>query len=462
MELLQQNYKDALDQLINAIQESEILAAYLEEEDEVLYKNLQDEFEPAIHSVYEVVASESPLQLENLEKALLDPGFEGLYLPKILGYAVLRGHVDHNIKYAVPQNHFKDILLAICHSPNFEQIKKRIGQTTTIGFALSSDIWITNLIESIENKKIKAYLTTMKADALRDPEKRKDAYQKYRNQFSYVNFYSAEFPENGIQLISSYHALKSFLIYRAGHADNNESLMPHIKSFITNPALRGSNEYLDLLIIIGLMFPLEGTMAQDYANTFNEVYNGNEEVISAFFSLYDALLNDDSMHIMPENEIQLSKLLSGITSSNLKAYFNTVLEVHAKGFVHPDAIDAVRSYYDGHQGLSQENECVRAVINGYITRFLNSLEVEQYTDYFEINKIIVAYINIFSNEKFNQDIKEASLVYVKKCFKKYTDKRSKDYQDIKKFVSSTFVEMGFLTEKQVVEMFKTKRKPAAS
>ncbi len=344
MELLQQNYKDALDQLINAIQESEILAAYLEEEDEVLYKNLQDEFEPAIHSVYEVVASESPLQLENLEKALLDPGFEGLYLPKILGYAVLRGHVDHNIKYAVPQNHFKDILLAICHSPNFEQIKKRIGQTTTIGFALSSDIWITNLIESIENKKIKAYLTTMKADALRDPEKRKDAYQKYRNQFSYVNFYSAEFPENGIQLISSYHALKSFLIYRAGHADSNESLMPHIKSFITNPSLRGSNEYLDLLIIIGLMFPLEGTMAQDYAHTFNEVYNGNEEVISAFFSLYDSLLNDDSMHIMPENEIQLSKLLSGITSSNLKAYFNTVLEVHAKGFVHPEQGASITFY----------------------------------------------------------------------------------------------------------------------
>ena len=92
----------------------------------------------------------------------------------------------------------------------------------------------------------------------------------------------------------------------------------------------------------------------------------------------------------------------------------------------------MRSYYDGHQGLSQENECVRAVINGYITRFLNHLEVEQYTDYFEINKIITAYIGVFSNEKFNQGIKEASLNYVKSVSKKYTDKRSKDYQDIKK------------------------------
>jgi hypothetical protein len=124
MELLHQNYKDALDQLADAIQESEILAAYLEEEDEVLYKNLQDEFEPAIHSVYEVVANDSPLQLEQLEKELLDPKFEGLYLPKILGYAVLRGHIDHTFKYAVPQNHFKDILLAICHSPILSKSKK--------------------------------------------------------------------------------------------------------------------------------------------------------------------------------------------------------------------------------------------------------------------------------------------------------------------------------------------------
>ena len=462
MELLHQNYKDALDQLADAIQESEILAAYLEEEDEVLYKNLQDEFEPAIHSVYEVVANDSPLQLEQLEKELLDPKFEGLYLPKILGYAVLRGHIDHTFKYAVPQNHFKDILLAICHSPNFEQIKKRIGQTTQIGFALSSDIWITNLIESIDNKKIKAYLTSMKSDAMRDVEKRKEAFLKYKNQFTYVNYHSAEFPDTDYQLLSSYHALKAFLIYRSSHATNNENLSGHIKSFISNPALRGSQEYMDLLIIIGLMFPLENGLDTAYTQTFSELYKGNSQVISSFFSLYDALLNDGAIKVMPENELQLSRLLAPIESAELKAYFNTIMEVHAKGFVHPDAIDAVRAYYDGHQGLSQENECVRAVINGYITRFLQNLEVEQYADYFEINKIIVAYIGIFSNEKFNQDIKEASMDYVKKCFKKYTDKRSKDYQDIKKFVSSSFVEMGFLTDKQVVEMFKTKRKPAAS
>ncbi|MFT4568731.1 MAG: hypothetical protein ACI9FN_003700, partial [Saprospiraceae bacterium] len=39
-----------------------------------------------------------------------------------------------------------------------------------------------------------------------------------------------------------------------------------------------------------------------------------------------------------------------------------------------------------------------------------------------------------------------------------TQKRSKDYQDIKKFVSAVFQDLGFLNEKQVKELFKTKRK----
>jgi hypothetical protein len=48
--------------------------------------------------------------------------------------------------------------------------------------------------------------------------------------------------------------------------------------------------------------------------------------------------------------------------------------------------------------------------------------------------------------------------YVKKCLTKFTDKRARDYQDVKKFVSGVFVDLHFLKEKDVVEMFKTRRK----
>ena len=77
---------------------------------------------------------------------------------------------------------------------------------------------------------------------------------------------------------------------------------------------------------------------------------------------------------------------------------------------------------------------------------------------FDLKTTMVTYMNIFSNEKFNQDVKAACMTYVKKLIKHYPDKRGRDYQDIKKFVSTSFVDMGFLSEKEVVELFKTRRK----
>ena len=47
---------------------------------------------------------------------------------------------------------------------------------------------------------------------------------------------------------------------------------------------------------------------------------------------------------------------------------------------------------------------------------------------------------------------------MRKLLKHYTDKRGKDYQDIKKFVSTAFQDFGFMKEKEIVEMFKTRRK----
>jgi hypothetical protein len=455
MEALHPAYADALKNIGAAIQASDSLAAFIDEDDENNYKALCDEFEPTISAIYDQVANENPLMLESLENLLLDPDFESLFLPKILGYSVLRQYVNSNMKYVTPHNHYKDILLAICNSPNFEQIRKRIGQTTQIGFALSSDIWITNLIESIDNKKVKQFLTGQKSDVLRDLGKRKEAYDKYKKQFVNVNFFSIDFPTNKIQFVSNYPALKDFVLFRSKDGLDNDSLMPHIHNIITNSEFSG-NEYLDMMILLGLKYRFTGQIAQDYTSKMKSLLTSTKE-IDQFFDLYDHALID--LKATPADEQNIMTLLKSIDSDELKSYSNTVNELHTKGFTHVDAIDSIRAFYELHQGLSTENECVRTMVSGYIQTLLNNLEVTDFTEYFELNKIIVTYMNIFNNEKFNQEVKEVSMNYVKKCFVHFIDKRSKDYQDIKKFVSTSFVDMGFLTDKQVVEMFKTKRKP---
>jgi hypothetical protein len=67
-------------------------------------------------------------------------------------------------------------------------------------------------------------------------------------------------------------------------------------------------------------------------------------------------------------------------------------------------------------------------------------------------------MRIFRNQHFNQGLKDLSMDLVNRLLVRYVDKRGKDYQDIKKFVSSVFVDYGFLKEKETVEMFKTRRK----
>lgn len=77
-------------------------------------------------------------------------------------------------------------------------------------------------------------------------------------------------------------------------------------------------------------------------------------------------------------------------------------------------------------------------------------------------KVFHNYMNVFSNSLFNQETKSMCMDYVRKLLAHYKDKRSKEYQEIKKSVSSYFVELEFLTEKEVIDLFKIKRKKKES
>jgi len=76
----------------------------------------------------------------------------------------------------------------------------------------------------------------------------------------------------------------------------------------------------------------------------------------------------------------------------------------------------------------------------------------------ETTKTYPLYMNVFGNEEFNHHLRGLSMGFVKKFLRAFKDKRSKDYQDLKKFVNATFIDLKFLTKKESVELFKTKRK----
>jgi hypothetical protein len=123
----------------------------------------------------------------------------------------LRGEIDEEYHYRRPQDHFKNVLLSIADSSNFEWIKAKIGQSCQIGFALSSEIWVSNLISQVENKKVRHFYESMILDKYRALQARKLAYDGYYRQFLNHNYHSADFPSNVGELKSGFpHWKNSF------------------------------------------------------------------------------------------------------------------------------------------------------------------------------------------------------------------------------------------------------------
>jgi len=455
---LDQKYIDSLEELAAEIQGSEELATYLEEEEEEHYVRLKELFEPRIAMIYEEVAANDPLQLIPLELVLLDPAFEGLYLPKILGYSVLRGEVDENYKYARPQDHFKEVLLAICHSANFDILKKRIGQSIQVGFALSSDIWITNLINSIDNKRVRYYLQGQKLDRYRQAQDRQTGYKRYQRQFRSDNFMTGEFPQTPGELKVMFRPLKNFLIYRIVLQADNSSLIEPLKAFIEHPEFQGTQEQLEVMALYGLFFDLSGDDKKQLAEQLNAARKKMPEFDEHFLEFILSVHEHEDLDLDPSADLRMSELINKRIKDQLTEYYKLIDIIHSKGYDTEEAQEAVRSFYVHHEGLSVINEAVRKTIYRYFATYIDNLEVDTYTDFFEITKLFPAYMDIFANQQFNQDLKDLSMTYVHRLLKHYTDKRGKDYQDIKKFVSTTFQDLNFLKEKEVVELFKTRRK----
>ncbi len=457
---LEKKYIEELEAIKEQIQNSDFLAQYLEEEDEEMYNQMKEEYEPKLEELHTSVAQNDPLQLVSLETHMCDDSLEGLFLPRILGYSVLRGALNDNVKYIRPQEHFKHILLVICNSSNFELLSQRIGQTIEVGFALSSDIWITNLIAEINNKQVKQFLQSFKLPKYRDERSRALAYKKYSNQFSKFNFLTASKPSSAAELTIEFQTIENFLMYRASlGSDSSESVYEFIAGILADESLGNSEHHLQILMTIGAYFELQEKEVSLLVERVNSYNAGEEEEL--FFSVLRTLQLSE-LGLSEEDYTRLYSRVEKANSKEFKEFLNVAAQIDQIGYINPEAIEMARTYYNSNKGLSDQNDCLRNMIFSKFRKFIGSLNPRAFHEYFEINKTFTVYMNIFANEKFNQGIKTVSMKYIRTLLRTYTEKRSKDYQDIKKFVSATFLDLGFLNEKEIKELFKTKRKKKAT
>jgi len=483
MKDLELEYKNEVQTILNDLVTSEEHAAYLETEEDEQYQAMRTAFEPRIEELHRKVSIDSPMQIIALEKALLHEDLEGLYLSKLLGYSVLRGELNEKLKYLRPQDHFKDILLAICNSANFDHIKARIGQIVQTGFALSSDIWITNLINANTNKKVKYFLQSMKLPELRVESKRKHALARFKRQFKDNVFYYAEIPQKKEDLSKLYPEFRNFIEIRVKLDKVDDSLKKQIIQFLENTAFHGTMEHTTILGLASAFLSLDAAEKDTLTGIYSMLRNSNPGFSDMHLDFILAMRNRD-IDLDNKADNNISSMIDKSITDDVSDYYKLMDIVHGKGYVHRDAVDAVRAFYNSHEGLSKINTCVRSVIYAYFKRVIVHLNETEYVIFMELlgatpasetatvtveeesaeddaparNLAIPVYMEIFSNQQFNQNIKDLSMIYVRKLLRFHTDKRGKDYQDIKKFVSATFIDLSFLNGKQAVELFKTKRK----
>ncbi|MEL6390874.1 MAG: hypothetical protein AAFQ02_12015, partial [Bacteroidota bacterium] len=356
---LGENYKHALDQIKVAIQASEHLANYLEEEEDEHYESLKTEFESQIEELHRSVAFYDPLQQEAFESELLDPDFEGLFLPRVLGYSVLRGALNDQYRYIRPQEHFKNILLAISNSSNFDILKNRIGQTIEVGFALSSDIWITNLINEVGNKQVRTFLEDLKDSKYNDIRSRRTAHVKYMKQFRSFNYLTAELPQSSAQVKIDHRSIISFLLYRGNmEGTTSESVYDYIHGFIHHETLGQSPEHLEILLIIGFFFDLKPEDQKILAARLN-TYQSDEE--QEMFGVIQKM-QLQGYGLKDANYDRFDEVSQQTEHEALKTFTDTCNAINEIGYINPEAVEVAKSFYDDNKGTSLDNECLRNFI----------------------------------------------------------------------------------------------------
>ncbi len=457
MQPLDDKYYERLNEIAYAIQESEHLQHYWEDESEENYLLLRQAYEPAIAQLYHEVAEHAPLQLLELEKTLLNPVFEGLFLPRILGYSVLRGEINDQYRYVRPNDHFKEVLLAICNSVHFDHLKKRIGQSIQVGFALSSDIWITNLLDQIENRRVRYFLQQQKNERYRDLKEREALYHRYIKQFRNEFFYSVEFPQTRGEMKANFSALRLFLLKRFEAGGDNASLKEQALAFLANPDFQNSEEYIQMLALVGNFLDLTEEERQQVAEHFaREQANFPDFEIHYLRFLADLYQEYPSL-MTPEADLRMARIVDLNRSGRITDFYRVAQVVHGLGYVHPDVVEAVREFYNSHEGLSLESKCLRLLMLRYFTQWMNGITEAEYGDFFEMSKTFHLYMRIFGNQEFNQALEKSVQAYLGRLLKTYTDRRGKDYQDIRKFAKNQMVEMSFLTEKEADTIFRVRR-----
>ncbi len=459
---LNEAYQQHLEAIAQAIQASPNLQSYLDEEEDAFYEALKNEFEPQIEQAHQQLIDYSPLEIVAFEKQLFDERFEGLFLPRILGYSVLRDQVNEHFYYVRQNDHFGEILSVIAKNSNFDQLRNRIGQSVQVGFALSSDIFVTNAIDDISSKRVRQFLQAQRSVDARTLDGRRRLYRRYVRQFKGRNYHYAPFPMEGPELTPYISGLNDFLRFRVSGELDNAAIAPTLHAMVTEEDFAGRKELLRPIVMYGTFFERSPEATAELQDVLDrERKNDPEGTAQEILRTILELKRDSEFTFEAQEELAFGQIIRRELEDDLTAHFNLTDKIHQDGYVNPGVHEAISEELTRHSGLSIFAENIRATVLLYFSKLAEGLGTGEsaYQQWFEITgKQFPTYIKVFGNESFNQALRALAKKYTRRLVKTHTNKRGKDYRDIKKITVTTWQDYGFMTERELKEFFKTPRK----
>src|SRR5690606_38072683 len=101
------------------------------------------------------------------------------------------------------------------------------------------------------------------------------------------------------------------------------------------------------------------------AKHFNETRAKHPEFLENWFKLVLELQRGERVDVDATVDRRVSALLDRTVKDDLTAYYDLMEIVHGVGYVNEDAMEAVKKFYNQHEGRSLINECVRRSIFNY-------------------------------------------------------------------------------------------------
>ncbi len=427
---------------------------YIDQIDQESFDAMKATLDPYLMALFNDVAGKAPLQLIALEDLIMDEELEGLFLPEILTFNVLRASVNDKSKFTRTPDRLERIIRFICISPGFDFIKNTIRLPLRLSLVMSSSIWGHKLAESIQARRSREYILQQLQEARRDEHASALQYKRLRDTYRHIAYQSAPVPVPGSTWKIQYIDFRKFIIDRINHSQDNAALKPSIYEMLNEEYFSGSEEIIELLILLAHFFELEDDDFEAVEELFARFRANHSSFNEVYFDILRSLLLKDELTFSTSNAAIISDLLESTKGGDdLTEFYHLMTACDESELLTEDFVAKVELFSSQHRELVPVTSCLKIILLQIIDHEISEILGSDYTTLPDRIYLYDRIAEAFLEASYRESVAEVIVGHLK-VLMFYYDKSEPEFKEIKKMVGGTPVDYGFITMKEIRSLYR--------